>query len=59
MERGVIFRAWGEMEFNIKSNLKEKLSVRQAVLYTFSQDCSWYGDKMLIRISQIGESNGL
>ena len=32
----------GEIEFNIKSNLKKKLSFRQAVLYTFGQDCSTY-----------------
>ena len=28
----------GEIEFNIKSNLKKKMSFRQAVLYTFGQD---------------------
>ena len=31
----------GEIEFNIKSNLNKNLSVRQAVLYTFGQDCSF------------------
>ncbi len=41
---------WGarrEIEFNIKSNLNKKLLFRQAVLYTFGQDCSYgtYGFK--------------
>ena len=31
--------ARGEIEFNIKSNLNKKLLFRQAVLYTFGQDC--------------------
>ncbi len=31
---------WGRGgEFNIKSNLNKKLLFRQAVLYTFGQDC--------------------
>ncbi len=38
-ENNIEWRARGEIEFNIKSNLNKKLSVRQAVLYTFGQDC--------------------
>ena len=37
-ENNIEWRARGEIEFNIKSNLNKKLSVRQAVLYTFGQD---------------------
>ena len=38
-ENNIEWGARGEIEFNIKSNLNKKLSVRQAVLYTFGQDC--------------------
>ena len=39
-ENNIEWGARGEIEFNIKSNLNKKLSVRQAVLYIFGQDCS-------------------
>ena len=38
-ENNIEWGARGEIEFNIKSNLNKKLSVQQAVLYTFCQDC--------------------
>ena len=39
-ENNIEWGARGEIEFNIKSNLNKKLLFRQAVLYTFGQDCS-------------------
>ena len=38
-ENNIEWGAWEEIEFNIKSNLIYKLLFRQAVLYTFGQDC--------------------
>ena len=38
-ENNIEWGARGEIEFNIKSNLNKKLLFRQAVLYTFGQDC--------------------
>ena len=38
-ENNIDWGARGEIEFNIKSNFNKKLSFRQAVLYTFGQDC--------------------
>ncbi len=40
MEENNIEWGGGGIEFDIKSNLNKKLSVRQSVLYTFGQDCS-------------------
>ncbi len=38
-ENNIEWGARGEIDFNIKSNLNKKLLFRQAVLYTFGQDC--------------------
>ncbi len=38
-ENNIEWGARGEIEFNIKSNLNKTLLFRQAILYTFGQDC--------------------
>ncbi len=38
-ENNIEWGARGEIDLNIKSNLNKKLLFRQAVLYTFGQDC--------------------